>query len=91
MSTADEIALMRHAAEVRLAPLQRALDDACRDICKETELRLWWLLDSRPCHAARARKLRRRGMDVRFDGHTSTGKARYRWAKPMPAVVAGKP
>jgi hypothetical protein len=74
---------MRHAAEARLAPLQMAVANACRG----TELWLWWALDSRPCHAARARKLRRRGMDVRFDGCTSTGKARYRWAKPMPAIV----
>lgn len=30
-------------------------------------------------HAARARKLRRRGEDVSYYGRTSTGKARYAW------------
>ncbi len=88
MSTADEINLMRRKAEEGIAKF--FLDVAKKDL-KKSEARLLWLLSSRPCHAARARKLRLRGMDVRFDGRTSTGKARYRWAKPLPTIVVGKP
>lgn len=38
-------------------------------------------LRGRLVHAARARKLRRRGEIVRFAGYTSTGQIKYRWIK----------
>lgn len=48
-------------------------------------------LRGRLVHAQRARKLRRRGEDVRYVGRTSTGLAKYRWFKKAITIefVAG--
>lgn len=82
MSTGAEMQIKIAEAQRLFEPMASAMDEFQR----ETARGLFWLLESRPCHAQRARKLRRRGMNVRFDGFTSTGRSRYRWAKPLPTI-----
>ncbi len=75
MSTALEIeAKVRESAPELMAfadsmnvSLARIVDDVV------------YLASGREVCARRARKLRKRGDQVRFIGNTTTGKARYRW------------
>ena len=44
------------------------------------------ILRGRQVHAQRARKLRRRGENVRFSHHSPSGRAVYRWIKQPPII-----
>lgn len=74
MSTASEILLMHESAMRRLAQnLEVAIQDM---IVYGTHVAM-----GREVCARRARKLRKRGEDVRYARSSATGKARYRWMK----------
>lgn len=87
MSTADEILLMlaesAAARESQFAAVRQTFDTAIR---QNVEALMLTLAD-RHVHAARARKLRRRGDVVRYFGRTSTGLAIYRWMPRIPRIV----
>lgn len=75
MTTAHEIELMMKAAQHKLSALARSFEAKQQDIVGAG----LHLAFGRNVSAARARRLRRRGEDVRYIGRTETGKARYRW------------
>lgn len=77
MTTAQEIELK--AAEVRpkIEALAKGVETMLRDLVTYgTHIAI-----GREVCARRARKLRKRGDDVRYVGRTSTGKARYSWRR----------
>ena len=77
MTTAQEIELK--AAEVRpkIEALAKGVETMLRDLVTYgTHVAI-----EREVCARRARKLRKRGVDVRYIGRTSTGKARYSWMR----------
>jgi hypothetical protein len=77
MSTAQEIELMAKIAQSRLAAIARGFETLQRDMLTYG----MHVAVGRNVGTVRARKLRRRGEDVRYVGRTETGKARYRWAR----------
>lgn len=87
MSTANEIQLKQAAFDKVAARLSRRLEIEMRDVF------IYGLHVSigRTVCARRARKLRRRGEDVRRFGATSTGKYRYSWLKRIPPMEVRLP
>ena len=77
MTTAQEIELMAKIAQPKLAAIARAFGALQLDLVDYG----MHVAFGRKVGAVRARKLRRRGEDVRYVGRTETGKARYRWAR----------
>lgn len=69
MKIADFSSMLCHAYGFEFQPYQREI------------LRLLDLTRPREISARRARKLRKRGVSVRFMGWTPTGKCRYVWRR----------
>ena len=82
MTTAKEIELKMQMAKPGLDALTRSFETLQRDMVHYG----MHVTFSRNVSAARARKLRRRGDDVRYVGRTETGKARYRWTRRIPPL-----
>jgi hypothetical protein len=89
-STALELFMRQKGELERLDYMQRVLLPALlKPIEGEWHTlmeKLIWEQFSREVCARRARKLRKRGEDVRFARLTSNGKARYRWMRKGPAL-----
>lgn len=80
MSNAAEIAIAHEEFRLRLAPHLAELERRAAAAL--------FRLNAREVCARRARKLRRRGCDVRFMRNTANGKARYGW---MPSTITWLP
>lgn len=77
MGTAQEIEMKIAAAMPRLEAITRHVETMVRDLATYgTHVAI-----GREVCARRARKLRKRGEDVRYVGRTTTGKARYSWMR----------
>lgn len=77
MTTAKEIELKMQMAMPKLHVLARSFETLQRDLVDYG----MHVAVGRNVSAPRARKLRRRGEDVRYVGRTETGRARYRWTR----------
>jgi hypothetical protein len=77
MSTAIEILARMAEAQPRVEALSRSLDIKMRDLMVFGT----FIAIGRDVCAKRARKLRRRGEDVRYVGQSKSGKPRYRWMR----------
>lgn len=75
MSTAREIEAKLKATAPVIGAFASAVNVSIERVVHDLE----YLSNGREVCAKRARKLRRRGDQVRFVGSTTTGKARYRW------------
>lgn len=77
MSTAQEIAMKIQASDKVIARMAQRFESHFHDC-----ITYWMALAiGREVSARRARKLRKRGDDVRYVGRTKTGKARYSWMR----------
>jgi len=77
MTTAQEIELKAAEVRMKIEALARGVETMARDIVTYgTRVAI-----GREVCARRARKLRKRGDDVRYVGRTKTGKARYSWIR----------
>ena len=80
MTTAQEIELKMLMTMPRIAALTRHVEAMTRDLVTYgTHVAI-----GREVCARRARKLRKRGENVRYIGRTTTGKARYSWLRTIP-------
>lgn len=82
MTSAHEIALKLVATDKIVARISRRLEIEMKDLIVYG---LHVAVGRNVC-ARRARKLRRRGEDVRRSGFTTTGKTRYTWMKRIPPI-----
>lgn len=82
MSTALEIQLKMAGYDKVIARISRRLEIEMKDVF----IYGMHIAIGRTVCACRARKLRRRGEDVRRSGMTSTGKYRYSWLKRIPPM-----
>lgn len=73
--TGQEIELRRAVMAPKVAAMIRHLESMMKDLL----IHGMHVALGREVCARRARKLRKRGEDVRYIGRTKTGKARYRW------------
>lgn len=87
MTTAKEIELKMAEAMPRIAALSKGLEATFRDLA----IYGMHVAIARDVCARRARKLRKRGEDVRYFGKTTTGKARYRWIRRIEPLSIYKP
>lgn len=77
MSTATEILIMMSKVQPKIDAMMRRQEVVLRDlVIYGTSIAL-----GREVCAKRARKLRRRGEDVRFSGLSKTGKPRFCWMR----------
>lgn len=77
MSTAAEIQAMMAEVAPTFKAIQRALESRMSDLLNYGAS----IALGREVSAKRARKLRRRGEDVRYLGTTKTGRFRYCWMR----------
>ncbi len=75
MSTAKEIELTMQQAQPKIEAIAQAFEALMPGMMSDC----LHIAIGRKVSAKRARKLRKRGDDVRYAGRTETGKARYRW------------
>lgn len=87
MSTAIEMQLKMAAADKMLARIYRRLEVQIDDLLVYG----MHIAIGRTVCARRARKLRRRGEDVRRTDMTATGKSRYSWLRRIPPIEVYKP
>ena len=77
MTTAQEIELKAEEIRPKIEALANGVETMLRDLVTYGS----HIAIGHEVCARRARKLRRRGEDVRYVGRTKTGKARYSWAR----------
>jgi hypothetical protein len=89
MTTAQEIEIKAAEAAMMIHGFVGRLDTMRKDL---TTYGMHVAIGRHVC-ARRARKLRKRGEEVRYLGRTTTGKARYTWMKRLPpwAIFAPNP
>lgn len=80
MTTANEVLLKQQAFMPRVVTMQEILRTYHSEL---TDVFIQIAIGREVC-ARRARKIRKRGDNVKFSKTTITGKARYTWVKNMP-------
>lgn len=87
MTTAQEIELKAAMIAPKIAAFARQIEAMTNDLAiYGTHVAI-----GREVCARRARKLRKRGEDVRYHGRTKNGKARYTWTKRLPPWAIYRP
>lgn len=87
MSTAQEIELKAAEVAPRLAALTHRIIAMAHDLA----IYGMHVAIGREVCARRARKLWKRGEDVRYSGRTKNGKTRYTWTKRLPSWAIYRP
>lgn len=87
MTTAQEIELKAAEVRPRIEALARGAETMLRDLVTHAA----HVAIGREVCARRARKLRKRGDDVRYVGRTKNGKARYSWMRRIAPLAIYMP